>query len=219
MQTLPVYDLLLVYNKIDADFVHKIIAPILRSKPYNFRLVLEHDEANNNVENDDYHDEEESRSNVETKIDSLLALSKQCSFVLFVLSKHLFTGIEYDLAAQTPKQKRLAMLADDVSESVAEKVIQPCRILKATFNLNSMTFNFKSVPTSNSACCHMDSESTSSTVASSSLANEEANPSFSAGASTSDEVFFESSTISEANGSINSRIFRKKLQLFNKFEF
>jgi hypothetical protein len=40
------YDLFLVYNKIDAELVHKIIAPILRSEPYNFKIFLEHDEEN-----------------------------------------------------------------------------------------------------------------------------------------------------------------------------
>lgn len=121
----PAFDLLLVYNKIDTDLVNKLISPILRSRPYNFKLILQHDKTRQEG--------------------NLVKLSKNTSFVLFVLSKNLFTDTEYELANKLVRNKKLAILADDVSESLAEKLIQPGKILRGSFNLESMSFNFTSI--------------------------------------------------------------------------
>lgn len=122
----PNYDLLLIYNKMDACLVTKLISPIFRSKPYNFKVILQHDKTKLNNEN-------------------LAKYVLDSAFVLFVLSKNLLNGFEYDLAQKLPRSKKLAILADDVPENVAEKLIQPGKILRGTFNLKNMSFNFRSI--------------------------------------------------------------------------
>lgn len=122
----PYYDLFLVYNKLDSCLVTKLISPIFRSKPYNFKLILQHDKIRLDDEN-------------------LAKYVINSAFVLFVLSKNLFSDFEYDLAHKLPRNKKLAVLADDVPETLAEKLIQPGRILRGTFNLENMSFNFKSI--------------------------------------------------------------------------
>ncbi|CAF0749119.1 unnamed protein product [Brachionus calyciflorus] len=122
----PYYDLILVYNKIDSCLVTKLIAPIFRSKPYGFKLVLQHDK-------------------IKLNDDCIGKYVVNSAFVLFVLSKNLLTDFEYDIALKLPRSKKLAILADDVPESLAEKLIQPGRILRGTFNLENMSFNFKSI--------------------------------------------------------------------------
>lgn len=197
------YDLFLVYNKTDADLVHHIIAPMLRSKPYNFRVALEHDDDEVNVD---------TRPKYK-HLENLLVIAKQSEHVLFLLSKNLFTSVEYDLIARTPKIKRLAMLmSDEVCESIAEQIIQPCRIIKPTFNLNSLSFDVRRAcsPSTSSSSSASPSSSTSSVVTV--TTGEEVK-------SCTDEIFFESSTVSE-NSCSNSRIIRKKSHhLCKKFEF
>lgn len=83
----PAYDLFMVYNKVDSDLVNKLISPILRSKPYNFKVVLQHEKSYTN------------------KPECLTRLASSASFVLFVLSKNLFTDVEYDLSARLEREK------------------------------------------------------------------------------------------------------------------
>lgn len=122
----PNYDLLLIYNKMDTCLVTKLISPIFRTKPYNFKIILQHDKIKLNNEN-------------------LVKYVVDSAFVLFVLSKNLLDDIEYDLAQKLPRSKKLAILADDVPENLAEKLIQPGRILRGSFNLENMSFNFRSI--------------------------------------------------------------------------
>jgi hypothetical protein len=161
--------------------------------------------------------------------DNLIGLMKQSSFVLFVVSKNLFTSVEYDLAAQTPKPKKLAILADDISESVADKLIQPNKILKATFNLTNMSFNFKSI---NSREFQVTTDSSSSSSSSSaSSASSETITTTSAASSPNSEIFFGETTTTTTLASASSvlvneshllrhdNLLKKNLPIFNKFEF
>lgn len=187
-------DLFIVYNRVDADLVHKIIAPIFKSAPYNFRIALQHDPNGRDP------------NPITTNNNHFVKYVKQSEFVLFVVSRNLFTDVEYDLAYRTPKIKKLAILADDVSESLAEKLIQPSRILRATFNLNSMSFYFKPIG-------QCDSSSTSSSgVVASDQCNESSNYT-----SQNYDTLFES--VNETNLLRHDKLLKKKLNLFNKIEF
>ena len=70
---------------------------------------------------------------------------KSSSLVLFVLSKNLFGETEQNLSVQTPKRKKIAILADDISEKVAEQLLKPNKIFRGNFNVESMVFSFDSV--------------------------------------------------------------------------
>ena len=154
------YDIFIVYNKLDSDLVHNVIAPILRSKPYNFSVALQHTfyktESTESTINS-------IKTTVTTTTDrspsltsSFYSLScdstslqsdnsfliKSSSLVLFVLSKNLFTENEYNLSVRTPKNKKLAILADDISTDIAESILKPKKILRGKFDLDQMTFNF-----------------------------------------------------------------------------
>lgn len=170
-----------------------------------------------------------SKTSISTN-DNLIGLMKQSSFVLFVVSKNLFTSVEYDLAAQTPKPKKLAILADDISESVADKLIQPNKILKATFNLTNMSFNFKSI-NSREFQVTTDSSSSSSSSSSASSASSDTITITSAASSPNSEIFFGETTTTTTLASASSvlvneshllrhdNLLKKNLPIFNKFEF
>lgn len=75
----------------------------------------------------------------------LISYIKNSSLVLFVLSNNLFTDVECQLAAETPKKKKLAILADDIHESVAEQMLKPHKIFRGIFNVETMVFSFNSI--------------------------------------------------------------------------
>lgn len=53
--------------------------------------------------------------------------------------------MECQLAAETPKKKKLAILADDIHESVAEQMLKPHKIFRGIFNVETMVFSFNSI--------------------------------------------------------------------------
>ncbi len=146
------YDIFIVYNKLDSDLVHNVIAPILRSKPYNFSVILQHSTYNKcqstiNSINSNTTSEESLHSSFyslscDSSNDFNVSFIKSSTLVLFVLSKHLLTEFEYNLSVKTPKHKKLAILADDLSVEICENILKPKKILRGQFDLDKMTFNF-----------------------------------------------------------------------------
>jgi Leucine-rich repeat (LRR) protein len=137
----PIYDLFLVYNKADRDLVENVIGPILQSKPYNYKISLQH---NTNIHNNPTSTQElmpwshHNRANYYNLnlIEQFIDLISASSFVLFVLSKNLFTELEYRLSIETPKHKKLVLLADDIHDSIAENLLQPGQIFRGNFNMS-----------------------------------------------------------------------------------
>jgi hypothetical protein len=138
----PMYDLFLVYNKIDKDLVENMIGPVLQSRPYNYKIVFQHEHNKchnfNSTTNQELITWNQMRSNYYNLnlIEQFVDLVNVSSFVLFVLSKNLFTELEYRLSIETPKHKKLVLLADDIHDSIAENLLQPGQIFKGNFNFN-----------------------------------------------------------------------------------
>ena len=149
------YDMFIVYNKLDADLVVNVIKPILEGNPYNFAIKLQH----SNEYLDQYSEKSSILSTYSSNISDsncdneeiLLDYINSSSIVLFILSKNLFTDVEYKLSEQTPRFKKLAVIADDISESIAEEILKPRKILKGMVNFDKMVFSFISANNSGSS--------------------------------------------------------------------
>ena len=116
------YDFFMIYNKLDADLVHNLIAPILKSKPYYYAIALQHIIKLLNTSDN-------SISDVSNYQDYI----KSSSYVVFIISKHLLTDFEYKLVCKTPKYKRVVILIDSINESVVRKLIKPKKVIKWQF--------------------------------------------------------------------------------------
>lgn len=107
------FDIFLVYNKLDYDLVHNVIAPLLRSNRHT-RLAFEHFDRDNKDPTD---------------FERLLRISGQSEGVMFVFSRNSLTKLEYELIARTPHIKRMAMLVDGyMFGTIKEGVIDPNKV-------------------------------------------------------------------------------------------
>jgi len=157
------YDIFIVYNKLDSDLVHNVIAPILKSKPYNFTVALQHclyktQSADTSITSSSLKTNSTtvienfnsmtssfyslSCDSIQANDDLSGSLIKSSSLVLFVLSNHMLTDAEYNLSMRTPKNKKFVILADEINPEVAESILKPKKILRGQFDLDKMTFNF-----------------------------------------------------------------------------
>jgi hypothetical protein len=139
----PTYDLFLVYNKFDKDLVENMIGPALQEgRPYNYRIALQHEiskyhnlDASTNQELMTWNHTRSNYYNLNL-IEQFVDIINASSFVLFILSKNLFTEVEYRLSIETPKHKKLVLLADEIHDSIAENLLQPGQIFKGNFSSN-----------------------------------------------------------------------------------
>jgi hypothetical protein len=113
------YNFFMIYNKIEAEFVHNQIAPILKAKPYYYTIALQHmmSAADNAMNSNSYND-----------------YIQNSSIVVFIVSKNLLTELEYKLVCKTPKYKRVVILIDNINENVVKKLIKPKKIIKWQFS-------------------------------------------------------------------------------------
>ena len=143
---LPVYDLFLVYNKSDKDLIETVIGPVLKGRPYNYKIALQHDTQTSRGGDSSKATSQElvawrhstSRGNYYNLnlVEQFVDIINASSFVLFVLSKSLFTELEYRLCIETPKHKRLVLLADDIHDSIADSLLAPAQIFRGNFNFD-----------------------------------------------------------------------------------
>ena len=143
----PVYDLFLVYNKADRELVENVIAPILQGRPYNYKISLQHNaNTSGNLASNatqeliawSHHQNRSDYYNLNL-VEQFIDLINASSFVLFVLSKNLFTELEYRLSIETPKHKKLVLLADDIHDSIAENLLQPGQIFRGNFRKSDVS--------------------------------------------------------------------------------
>ena len=138
------YDVLICYNQNDKNLVENVIAPILLG--YNLKIVLQH-KYKANIENTIRNKHQLLSLNENNKSNKMLQaqlidLVHSSSFVLFILTKNLFSETEYRLSIETPEHKKLVLLADDVNDAIAESLLQTKQILREKFNLENFTYDY-----------------------------------------------------------------------------
>ena len=155
------HDIFIVYNKLDSELVHNVIAPILKSKPYSFSVALQHcfykaQSADTSINSSSLKTNSTTVTenctsmtssfyslSCDSVIDDLsVSLIKSSSIVVFVLSNHMLTETEYNISMRTPKEKKFVILADEINPEIAESILKPKKILRGQFDLDKMTFNF-----------------------------------------------------------------------------
>ena len=139
------------------------IFSLLTGKPYNFSIVLQH-RINTRFSTTTTTTSLSSFTSIKTQSQQKVGTShlldhiKNSSLILFVLSNNLFTETEYQLSAETPQKKKLAILADDISETVAEQLLKPNKIFRGIFNVDTMVFSFNSINSDESQGMDSDSD-------------------------------------------------------------
>ena len=126
--------------------IETVIGPVLKGRPYNYKIALQHDTQTSRGGDSSKATSQElvawrhstSRGNYYNLnlVEQFVDIINASSFVLFVLSKSLFTELEYRLCIETPKHKRLVLLADDIHDSIADSLLAPAQIFRGNFNFD-----------------------------------------------------------------------------------
>jgi hypothetical protein len=136
----PLYDLFIVYNRLDSNLVTSSIVPTFTKKEFNLSIVLLHKDSqvdrpklskaepsnnnNNNATTKHSH-------NIQHKtFDDQIELINSSSFVLFVLTENFFTELEYKISSATPNEKKIVVLADDINDSFVERFHNTKKLLE-----------------------------------------------------------------------------------------
>jgi len=132
----PVYDLFIVYNRLDSNLVTRLIVPAFTKKEFNFSIVLLHKTEKDSSQVDRFKTQKVDQSDKNTQQQQVLTFDEQIelinssSFVLFVLTENFFTEHEYKISSATPNEKKIVVLADDINDSFVERFHNTKKLLE-----------------------------------------------------------------------------------------